>query len=98
MDAETHNIPPGLNTIRRVSSGGALTGGWEAEACTPPGVLLRYFWGWLCSISRVICMIFVADLIACGISSFMSAVACKPVTLRLWSGLNLDPVNDACRF
>ena len=43
-------------------------------------------------------MIFVADLIACGISSFMSAVACKPVTLRLWSGLNLDPVNDACRF
>jgi hypothetical protein len=29
-----------------------------------PGVLLGYLWG-LYSMSRVICMIFVADLIAC---------------------------------
>jgi hypothetical protein len=30
------------------------SGGWEAEACTPPpGVLLRYLWG-LCLMSRLI--------------------------------------------
>jgi hypothetical protein len=40
------------------------SGGWKAEACTPPGVLLRYFWG-LCFKSRLINAIFVADLAAC---------------------------------
>jgi len=29
---------------------------------------------------------FVADLIACRLNFSMSAVACRPVTLRLWSG------------
>ena len=37
--------------------------GWEAEACTPPGVLLRYLWGF-CLMSRLIYTIYVADLIA----------------------------------
>jgi len=37
---------------------------WEAWACTPPGVLLRYYWG-LRSLSRLICMIHAADLVAC---------------------------------
>jgi len=58
------------------------SGGWKAEACTPPGVLLRYFWG-LCSMSRLICIIFVADLIAFRLKCFMEAVACKLVTTRL---------------
>jgi hypothetical protein len=41
-----------------------INGGWEAEACTPPGVLLGYLWG-LCSMSRIfICMSFVEGLIA----------------------------------
>jgi hypothetical protein len=43
------------------------SGGWEAEACTPPGVLLRFFWGW-CLMSRLNCLIFVAVLIACRLS------------------------------
>jgi hypothetical protein len=54
MDAETHN-----NKTRGFFQWGS--GGWEAGACTPPGVLLRYLWG-LYSMSR---LIFVADLIAC---------------------------------
>ena len=37
------------------------SGGWEAEARTPPGVLLIYLWE-LCLMSRLICMIFVVDL------------------------------------
>ena len=39
--------------------------------------------------SRLIGMIFVADLIACRVHVFMSAVACnssRPVISRLWSG------------
>ena len=47
--------------LRVVFSGG---GGWEAEACTPPGVLLIYLWG-LYLMSRLTCMNIVADLIAC---------------------------------
>jgi hypothetical protein len=31
-------------------------------------------------------MIFVADLMACKLDLFVSAVACRPVTPRLWSG------------
>jgi len=70
--------------IREVHQWGS--GGWDAEACTPAGVLLGYLWG-LCSMPRLICMIFVADLIACMLNFLMSAVAwCRPVTPRLWSG------------
>jgi hypothetical protein len=57
MDAETQH--PIWRKVRELFS----EGGWEAEACTPPGVLLRYLWG-LYSMSRLICMIFFADLIA----------------------------------
>ena len=70
---KTHNIPPKENE-REVFQWGS--GGWESEACTAPGVLL--LWG-LCSMSRLICMIFVADLIACRLNFFMSAMACRPV-------------------
>jgi len=56
--------------------------GIKAEACTPPGSLLRDLWG-LCSMSRLICIIFVADLIACRLNFSISDVACKPVTPRL---------------
>jgi len=45
--------------------------------CTSTGVSLE-----LCSI----CMIFVADLIAWRLGCFMSAVACRAVTPKLWSG------------
>jgi len=31
--------------------------GWEAELCTPPGVLLRHSWG-LCSMSHLICNLY----------------------------------------
>jgi len=57
----------------------------EGEAYTPTEVLLRYLWG-LCSMSRLICMIFVVDLIALSLNFFTSVVACRPVTPRLWSG------------
>ena len=40
MDAETHNIPPG-EKIREAFQWGS--GGWGAEAFTPPGVMLRCF-------------------------------------------------------
>jgi len=64
MDAETHTSHRGdvENEIREAFQWGS--GGWEAKACTPPGVLLKYLWG-LCSMSCLICIIFVADLIAC---------------------------------
>jgi hypothetical protein len=39
------------------------SGGWEAWACIPPGVLLRYLWS-LCSMSRLVCIILIADSIA----------------------------------
>ena len=35
---------------------------------------------------RLICMVFVADLIACRLNLLMSAVACRLVAPRLWSG------------
>jgi hypothetical protein len=76
MDAETHNIPPGENIRSFIKVSGDNqwgSGGWETEACTPPGVLLRYLWG-LCSMSRFICVILVADMIACRLNFFMSAV------------------------
>jgi hypothetical protein len=56
----------------------------KAASCTPPGTLLRYLWG-MYSMSRLILMIFVADLIKCRLNYFMSVVACRPVTPRLWS-------------
>jgi hypothetical protein len=37
--------------------------------------------------SRLICIMFVTDLIACRLDFNMSAVARRPVTPRLWSGL-----------
>jgi hypothetical protein len=53
---------------------------------TLPGVLIRYLWG-LCLMSRLICIILVVDLmIACRLIFFMVALACRPVTPRLWSG------------
>ena len=70
------------NKIREMFQWGS--GGWEVEACTSPGVLIKSLWG-LYSMSRL-CMNFVADLIACRLKFFMSAVACRPVTLRLWGG------------
>jgi hypothetical protein len=38
------------------------------------------------SMSLLICLKFVVDLVACRLSVFTSAVACRPVTQRLWSG------------
>ena len=43
------------------------------------------FWG-LWSLSRLVCMIFVADLIACRLNLFMSVVAFTPVTPKLSNG------------
>ena len=78
MKAETLNIPSGETFQGR-------SGCWEAESCTPPGVLLRYFGG-LCLMSCLILMIFVAYLVVCRLSFVMSAVACRPESPRLWSG------------
>jgi hypothetical protein len=63
------------------------SGGWEAEACTPPGVLLRFVG--VGSMSHLICMSFFADLIAYSLNIFISAVVCRPVTPRLWSGFRV---------
>jgi hypothetical protein len=58
MDAETRNIPPGEQKIDKTFQwGSGATSGWEEEACTPPGALLRYFWG-LFSISCLACDIY----------------------------------------
>jgi len=38
MDAETHHIPE----KKRRGVFQWRSGGWEAEACTPPGVWLKY--------------------------------------------------------
>ena len=54
MEAGTHNIPP-IFTNKIILFNGDQLCGWE---------LLRYLWG-LCSMSCLICMVFVADLIAC---------------------------------
>jgi hypothetical protein len=51
------------NKNKRLSSGDQVAGR-QRKACTPPGAVLRNFWG-LCSISRFIRMAFVADLITC---------------------------------
>ena len=59
------------------------SGGWEAKPADQK-VLLRCFWG-VCSVSRLIFKISVADLVACNLILFMSAVARRPVTPRLWS-------------
>jgi hypothetical protein len=63
MDAQKHDTTPRKKS-REAFQWGA--GGWGAEACTPPGLMLKYFWG-LCSMSRIICMIIV-DLIACSLA------------------------------
>jgi hypothetical protein len=42
MDAETHNI---LSENKKGKAFQWGSGGQEAEACTPPGVELRYLWG-----------------------------------------------------
>jgi hypothetical protein len=66
------------------------SGGWEVEACEL-SVLLRYFGG-LCSMSRLICMISVPDLIACRLNFIIGAVAYRPVTLRMWSRFLVWPL------
>jgi hypothetical protein len=43
MDTETHKQHLPGEKIKDVFQ--RESGGWEAEACTPPGVLLRYSWG-----------------------------------------------------
>jgi hypothetical protein len=73
MDAKTQH-PTWWMKLREAFQWGS--GGWEAEACTPPGVLLRYFWG-LCPMSHLICVIFVAGFIACRLD----------FSWWLWSGI-----------
>ena len=58
--------------------------------------------------SRLMCMVFVADLITCRLNIFLSAVACRPVTPRLWGGFlvwlllmvprPVAPSRMVCRF
>ena len=89
MDAETNRIPPGKYKQDEFLSGDQVVGmqkpAHHQEYCSDscgdcvqcPSYLYDCF----------------ADLTACKliISLFMSAVACRPVTPRLWSA-----VNDAC--
>jgi len=60
---------------------GDQVAGRQRPACTPLEVLLWYFWG-LCAMSCLICMFFVADLMAYKLSCFLCC-ACRPVTARL---------------
>ena len=65
-------------------TGGALrwgSGGWEAKTCTPPGVLLIHFWG-LRSMSCLVCVIFVADLMAHKL--YVSGEACVSTVKAGW--------------
>ena len=62
MDTKTKQHPTWRIKVGKACQWGS--GGWEEEAFTPPRVLLRCLRG-LCSMSRLICMIFVADLTAC---------------------------------
>ena len=78
MDAETH-IPSGEQKRRGFSVGIRWLGGRSLHTTRS---IAHIFLG---SMSRLICMIFVADLIACRLSLFISVMK-RPVTPRLWSG------------
>ena len=84
-------IPPG-EKIRSFSVGIRWLG---AETCTPPGVLLSYFWR-LCSMSASsACLIFVADLIAYRLIYFMSAVVTSNSEAVEWVPC-VSAVDGAC--
>jgi hypothetical protein len=56
------------NPTWRIKLGKAFqwgSGGWEAEVCTPPGVLLAQMFVRVVFNVCLICMVFVAILIAC---------------------------------
>jgi hypothetical protein len=85
MDAETQH-PTWRIKVRRVFQQGG--GGGQVVGRKKPAhhqEYCSYICGGLYLMSRLICMIFVADLLACRIEFFMSAV-CRPGTQRLWSG------------
>jgi hypothetical protein len=46
--------------------------------------------------SRFVCMLFDVDLIACKLSCFLHAVACRPVTPSLWRGFLVAHSRDYC--
>jgi len=60
-------------------------GGWEADAWQHTSRSITLIILGVVFMSRLICMIFIADLIACRLD-IMNTVACRPITLRLWSG------------
>ena len=71
---------------RRIKTGEAFqwrSGVWEAEACTPTRVLLRYFLG----LHSLILMNFVGNMMACKLSFLMTAVEYRLFAPRLCSGL-----------
>jgi hypothetical protein len=79
---------PGVALCIRELFSGDQVGRWLGGRSlhTIRSVLSRCLWE-LCLITRLICIIFVADLIACRLK--MSSVACRPVTPRLWSGFRV---------
>jgi len=70
--AEPYN-PPGEQKRKNFSVGDQVVG---RQRPAKSGVLIKYFGG-LWSISRLICMIFVANLTAYRLKILMSAVACN---------------------
>jgi hypothetical protein len=68
--------------IRRFSAGTRWLGGRSLHTTRS---IAQMFVGFVFK-SRLMCMVFVADLITCRLNIFLSAVACRPVTPRLWGG------------
>jgi len=66
------------------------SGGWEAKACNTARSIARIFLGVVFNVSHL--YVFVANLIACRLDFITSAVACRPVTPRLWSGFLVWPL------
>jgi hypothetical protein len=81
MDAETHNIPPGEN-VRSFSAGVRWLGGRGLHTTRS---IAQIFVEVVFNVSSHLYSL-VADLIACRLYVSMGAVACRPVTPRLWSG------------
>jgi len=68
-----------LEHINKINFVQWRSGGWKAEACTPPGVVLRQFWG-MCLMSR---------WMAWKLGFFLIAMACtKQEAPRLSMGKN----------
>ena len=85
MVAETQNIISGEQKRKGFSVGIRRLGGRYLH--TTRSIAQIFVWVvFNVSSPKYVSVIFVADLIACRLTYFIIAVACRPVTPRLWSG------------